>query len=69
MTELTERLRQGRERTAGEFVAWHCREGHELNAHPDAVDVWCGEGGHRGTNRMKRKDLYPNWKRSTEGEE
>ena len=58
---LTDRLREGRERARGEFTTWHCRAGHELEAHPEAVEVWCGEAGHVGTNRMKRKDQYPSW--------
>jgi len=66
MSELTERLREGRERAAGEFVTWHCRDGHELNAHPKATGVWCPEAGHKGTNAMRRKDLYPNWARKRE---
>lgn len=61
MSELIERLREGKERARGEFVPWHCREGHVQNAHPESTGVWCGKAGHRGTNEMRRVDLYPNW--------
>lgn len=43
------------------MALWWCRAGHTETAPKDAVEVWCGRGGHRGTNQMKRRDLFPNW--------
>lgn len=45
----------------GEFVTWWCKEGHELQVHPGATAVWCGLAGHKRTNAMRPKDLFPNW--------
>jgi hypothetical protein len=44
-----------------EMVPWHCPEGHELSAPANATGVWCNRSGHRGTNAMKPKHLYPKW--------
>lgn len=44
-----------------EMVTWHCRGGHELSAPSNATGVWCPRAGHRGTNAMKPKDLFPKW--------
>lgn len=48
-----------------EFVVWWCKDGHELKAHPGATAVWCGLAGHKGTNEMRQKEIFPSWGRRT----
>lgn len=60
MTTLT-RPTNARGRTKPEFITWWCRCGNEISAREDALEVWCPLAGHRGTNAMKPKHLYPHW--------
>lgn len=64
---VAERLQKGKQEAKGVFVPWHCRRGHIISAHPDAVAVLCGicsrDSSYTGTCQARRVDQFPNWNR------
>lgn len=40
---------------------WWCRAGHALAVIKGTTEAFCPKPGHRGTNEMKSRALYPSW--------
>lgn len=49
--------------TTTKAVLWWCRSGHTIVVadHLEVTAAWCPRDGHKGTNEMKPRALFPSW--------